>query len=219
MWSLVQKKQQRWLWRAIDHPSGVVLAYVCGTHEDDVFLSLQILLQPFGISRFYTEHAGVYPRPLSLETHAIGKQHTQKIERKHLPLRTRIKRLARKTICFSPSIMRHDIVRGLFMNRDEFALPVSNPCQQIRDTTGSRVDTFMMSVATMSSLQWVCSRSSGTRFTPHRRSCTNLVQARVRSQPLRGATDGIKLGATSMPRKLRQASAPRPTLSRVPASA
>jgi hypothetical protein len=45
---------------------------------------------------------------------------TQKIERKHLTLRTRIKRLARKTICFSKSIVMHDIVIGLFINRYEF---------------------------------------------------------------------------------------------------
>ncbi|MDY4414610.1 MAG: IS1 family transposase, partial [Ruminococcus sp.] len=30
-----------------------------------------------------------------------GKKNTQKIERNHLTLRTRLKRLARKTICFS----------------------------------------------------------------------------------------------------------------------
>jgi insertion element IS1 protein InsB len=110
---------------------------VCGTHEDDVFLQLPALLRPWGISRFYTDHAGVYERDLSLETHEVGKQHTQKIERKHLTLRTRIKRLARKTICFSKSIMLHDIVLGLFMNRDEFALPIYNPCQQIWDTIAS----------------------------------------------------------------------------------
>ena len=69
------------VWHAIDHQSGVVLAYVCGTREDDVFLQLQMLLQPFGISRFYTDHAGVYQRHLSLENHTVGKQHTQKIER------------------------------------------------------------------------------------------------------------------------------------------
>ena len=125
MWSFVKRKeQQRWLWHAIDHQSGVVLAYVCGTHEDDVFLQLQTLLGPFGISRFYTDHAGVYQRHLSVETHEAGKQHTQKIERKHLTLRTRVKRLARKTICFSKSILMHDIVLGLFMNRYEFALPI-----------------------------------------------------------------------------------------------
>jgi insertion element IS1 protein InsB len=125
MWSFVKRKeQQRWLWHAIDHQKGVVLAYVCGTREDDVFLQLQTLLRPFGISRFYTDHAGVYQRHLSLETHEVGKQHTQKIERKHLTLRTRIKRFARKTICFSKSIMMHDIILGLFMNRYEFALPI-----------------------------------------------------------------------------------------------
>ena len=38
MWSFVQKtEQQRWLWHAIDHRRGVVLASVCGTHEAAVF--------------------------------------------------------------------------------------------------------------------------------------------------------------------------------------
>jgi insertion element IS1 protein InsB len=125
MWSFVGKKaQQRWLWHAIDHTSGVILAYVCGAHEDEVFLQLKEYLRPFGISRFYTDNAGVYSRHLAPDNHEVGKQHTQKIERKHLTLRTRIKRLARKTICFSKSILMHDIVLGLFVNRDEFALPI-----------------------------------------------------------------------------------------------
>jgi insertion element IS1 protein InsB len=72
----------------------------------------------------YTDHVGVYPRHLSRETPAVGKPPTQKSERQPLTLRTRIKRFARKTIGFSNSIMRHDIVLGLFMNRDEFALPI-----------------------------------------------------------------------------------------------
>jgi insertion element IS1 protein InsB len=42
MWSFVGKKaQQRWLWHAIDHTSGVILVYVCDAHEDDVFLQLK----------------------------------------------------------------------------------------------------------------------------------------------------------------------------------
>ena len=49
--------------------------------------------------------------------HTVGKQHTQKIERKHTTLRARIKRLVRKTICFSKSIQMHDLVIGLFINR------------------------------------------------------------------------------------------------------
>jgi len=39
-------------------------------------------------------------------------------------LRTRIKRLTRKTICCSRSIPMHDVVIGLFVNRYEFGLSV-----------------------------------------------------------------------------------------------
>jgi hypothetical protein len=55
-----------------------------------------------------------------LEKHEIGKRKTQKIERKHLGMRTRIKRLQRKTICYSRLEEMHDIVIGLFINRYEF---------------------------------------------------------------------------------------------------
>ena len=123
MWSFVgRKKAQWWLWHAIDHRSGQVLAYVFGRRQDEVFLKLKGLLEPFGITRYYTDYWGAYTRHIDLEEHQPGKRHTQKIERKHLTLRTRIKRLARKTICFSKSIQMHDIVVGLFVNRYEFGL-------------------------------------------------------------------------------------------------
>jgi len=125
MWSYVGSKDDpRWLWHAIDHESGKVLAYVFGDHKDAVFLQLKALLEPFGITRFYTDDWGAYERHLSSEEHVIGKQNTQKIERKHLTLRTRIKRLARKTICFSKLNKMHDIVIGLFINRYEFGVLV-----------------------------------------------------------------------------------------------
>jgi len=123
MWSFVGKKtQQRWLWHAIDHRTGVVVAYVLGTHQDDVFLQLKALLEPLGIRRFYTDGADVYDRHLEPEQHTVGKIHTQKIERKHLTFRTKLKRLMRKTICFSKSVRLHDIVIGLFVNRYEFGI-------------------------------------------------------------------------------------------------
>jgi IS1 family transposase len=57
-------------------------------------------------------------------TGEVGKRRTQQLERKHLTLRTRIKRLVRKTICFSKSIQMHEIVIGLFINRCEFGVQV-----------------------------------------------------------------------------------------------
>ena len=125
MWSCVGNTgNPRWLWHAIDHHTGMVLAYVFGRRKDAVFLQLKALLEPFGLTRFYTDHWGAYTRHLDPDVHSPGKRNTQKIERKHLTLRTRIKRLVRKTICFSKSTQMHDIVIGLFVNRYAFGLLV-----------------------------------------------------------------------------------------------
>ena len=125
MWSFVgHKGNPRWLWHAIDHHTGKVLAYGFGRRRDTVFLKLKALLEPFGITRYYTDYWGSYTRHLDAAVHSPGKRNTQKIERKHLTLRTRIKRLVRKTICFSKSIQMHDIVIGLFVNRYAFGRAV-----------------------------------------------------------------------------------------------
>jgi insertion element IS1 protein InsB len=106
------------------HHTGKVLAYVFGRRKDEVFLRLKVLLEPFGLTRYYTDYWGAYTRHLDPDEHCPGKRNTQKIERKHLTLRTRIKRLARKTICFSKTTQMHDIVLGLFVNRYAFGRAV-----------------------------------------------------------------------------------------------
>ena len=56
MWSFVgKKKAPRWLWHALDHRTGVVLASVFARREDHACLKLKALLVPFGITRFYTD--------------------------------------------------------------------------------------------------------------------------------------------------------------------
>ncbi|ETW96217.1 MAG: hypothetical protein ETSY1_27505 [Candidatus Entotheonella factor] len=76
-------------------------------------------MEPFGIKSYDTDYWGTDARYLGVNKHQPGKRNTQKIERKHLTLCTRIKRLARKRICFSKSIQMHGIVIGLFVNRSE----------------------------------------------------------------------------------------------------
>jgi insertion element IS1 protein InsB len=57
MWSFVgTKTAPRWLWHAIDHHTSTVLAYVFGRRKDQVFLKLKGVLEPFGITRYYTDH-------------------------------------------------------------------------------------------------------------------------------------------------------------------
>jgi transposase-like protein len=47
MWGFVKsKKEQRWLWHAIDHKTGEILAYVLSGHKDEAFLRLKELLEP-----------------------------------------------------------------------------------------------------------------------------------------------------------------------------
>jgi insertion element IS1 protein InsB len=121
MWSFVSRKSNpRWLWHAIDHHTGKVLAYVFGRRKDEVFLKLKRLLEPFGITRYYSDGWEAYERHLDPAQHRVGKDYTQKIESKHIRLRTRIQRLVRRTICFSKSERMHDLVIGLFINRYEF---------------------------------------------------------------------------------------------------
>ena len=85
MWSYVGKKAApQWLWHAIDHHSGQVLAYVLGWRKDEVFLQLKALSEPFGITRFYTDGWGAYERYIDPKQHTIGKVYTQKIESKHI---------------------------------------------------------------------------------------------------------------------------------------
>lgn len=56
MWSFVQAKaQQRWLWHAIDRSTGEVLADVLSDHKDTAFVQLKALLEPFGITQFYSD--------------------------------------------------------------------------------------------------------------------------------------------------------------------
>ena len=121
MWSYVRRKSNpRWLWHAIDHHTGAVLASVFGRRQHEVFLKRKVLLDPFGLTHYYTDKGGAYTRHLAPEQHTVSKRGTQKIARKHLTLRARIKRLVRQTICFSKSTQMHDIMIGLFVNRYAF---------------------------------------------------------------------------------------------------
>ena len=56
-----QQNNPCWLWHAIDHYTGKVLAYVFGGRKDEVFSVL--LLEPFGLTRYYTDYWGAYTSP------------------------------------------------------------------------------------------------------------------------------------------------------------
>ena len=117
MWSFYHdKKHQIWLWWAVEHKTNIPLAYTFGTREHKYLDKLLDLLKPFPIRTVYADSNFAYENKIKDKILIRDKKDTQKIERNHLTFRTRIKRLARKTICFSKDKDIHQSVIGTFIN-------------------------------------------------------------------------------------------------------
>ena len=120
------KGAQRWLWPAMDHPTGAVVASVCGRRNDAVLLRRTALREPCGLTRLETAPGRADPRPLAPAGPRPGTRHPQKIARTPLPVRRRSTRVVRQTLCCSQTTPRHDIVLGVFVNRYACGLRVYN---------------------------------------------------------------------------------------------
>lgn len=118
MWSFVHdKSQQYWLWWAIDHNTGDPLAFCFGTREHKHVDELLELLSAFQINIIYADSNSAYQtHTKNDETVVVSKKNTQRIERKHLSLRTWCSRLVRRGIRFSKTHQMHRIVVGLIIN-------------------------------------------------------------------------------------------------------
>ena len=127
-WSFVGSKQrQRWLWWVEEAMTGEIVAFVFGRRTHQTFRTLMTLLKESHISvkRWITDAWWSYFDCLDQSIRIECKALLQSLERKHLTLRTRIKRLARRTICFSKSILVHDTIIGLFINQFFFGCKLS----------------------------------------------------------------------------------------------
>ncbi|MDC9623944.1 IS1 family transposase [Xenorhabdus sp. XENO-7] len=119
-WSFVgNKKNQRWLWYAWEPNQKQIIAHVFGDRSKKTLEKLLALLASFEIQYYCTDNYAVYDC-LPERTHLRGKKFTQRIERMNLTLRTRIKRLNRKTICYSKSEILHDKIIGTFIEREYY---------------------------------------------------------------------------------------------------
>lgn len=98
------------------------MAYTFGPRNDATCRELLALLDPFSIGMVTSDDQGSYAREVPKEKHLTGKIFTQRIERNNLSLHTRIKRLARKTICCSCFVEIHEKVIGSFIEKYMFYL-------------------------------------------------------------------------------------------------
>ncbi|MDR0460118.1 MAG: IS1 family transposase [Nitrososphaerota archaeon] len=123
MWGRVYcKKTPCWLWHAINHKTGEIIAYVFGTREHEVLQKLLDLLSELKveIEAVFFDDSFAYREAISANILFTGKCNTWRIECKHLTFRARFKCLARRTICYSKSLDMHKIVFGLLINVLEF---------------------------------------------------------------------------------------------------
>ena len=106
------KSHQIWLWWEIDHDTGEVF----GTREHKNLDKLKELLAPLTMGTVCSDGNYAYFERFASEVLVVSKTNTQKIERKHLSLRTWCSRLVRKGIRFSKKAQMHKIVVGLAIN-------------------------------------------------------------------------------------------------------
>ena len=108
-WSYVgNKKNQRWTWYAVERKSGIILAWHNGRRTDESCCRLMDKLSVFPVICYYTDDWQSYRKYIPSEKHAVGKSNTWRIERRNLNFRTHLKRLNRKTICFSKDERIHE---------------------------------------------------------------------------------------------------------------
>ena len=121
------KETPCWLWHAINHDNGEVVAFVMGSREHEVLEKLLALLMPLNIEIecVYADDNFAYHKLIPKKLLRTGKRNTKRIERKHLTFRTRLKRLARKTICYSKTREMHILMVSLLINVLEFGLQLN----------------------------------------------------------------------------------------------
>jgi len=125
MWGRVHsKKTPCWLWHAINHDNGDVIAFVLGDRSHEMLWKLLDYLVEANVEMevVYSDDNYAYHDLIPRNILQTGKRNTQRIERKHLTFRTRLKRLARKTICYSKKTEMHIIMVSLLINHIEFGI-------------------------------------------------------------------------------------------------
>ena len=116
-WSFVQNKgQQCWLWYGLNRHTGYIPVFVLGRRTDASCRKLCRKLASCDVRHFATDDWQSYGKTLDSKRHHIGKGGTQNIERKNLNFRTHLKRLQRRTICFSKSLDMHQAVIKLYIH-------------------------------------------------------------------------------------------------------
>ena len=95
------KHNDCWLIYAIEKRSRTVVDLVVGKRTTENIKRVTDTILMFLPKKIYTDKLNIYPALLDISIHKAGRYITNRIERLNLTLRTHLKRLNRKTICYS----------------------------------------------------------------------------------------------------------------------
>ena len=102
LWTYIGAKSKcTWITYVLERNTRKVIDFFVGSKSKDNIRPLinhVLLLNP---QRIYTDKLNLYPSLIPKDIHRVFRYCTNRIERKNLTLRTHIKRISRKTICYS----------------------------------------------------------------------------------------------------------------------
>jgi insertion element IS1 protein InsB len=101
---LKNKGRECWVIYALDKQSGQVVDMKVGRRTKTNLQRVTDTLLLAKCKQVYTDALEIYNIIIPVSMHKVKRYGTNKIERKNLSLRTHLKRLNRKTICFSKSL-------------------------------------------------------------------------------------------------------------------
>jgi Transposase and inactivated derivatives, IS1 family len=97
------KNNELWVIYAINKSTGKVIDFCVGRRTKENIKKVVESVLSLNPRRIYTDGLNSYPSLIPNSIHRVFKYCTNKIERNNLTLRTHLKRLGRKTICYTRS--------------------------------------------------------------------------------------------------------------------
>jgi IS1 family transposase len=105
LWAYIGRKENEyWLAYALDKETREVIDFIIGKRTKGTLKILIDSVLVFGPKKIRTDKLTIYKRLIPHHLHHRSANAINHIERKNLSIRTHIKRLSRRTICFSRSI-------------------------------------------------------------------------------------------------------------------
>jgi IS1 family transposase/transposase-like protein len=102
---IVRKRNQYWVAYALNRQTKKVIDFIVGKRTKRTLKVLTDALLLAKAGRIYTDNLIIYRTLIPKLIHKPGSRLTNHIERNNLNLRTHLKRLSRRTICFSRSVV------------------------------------------------------------------------------------------------------------------